>query len=109
MLKVRLMKTAGAHQRHKSDCQYIALAYFAIMILMHQQQLLRSERGAYRYHQVRIGFQLFHQGFRNIIRGGGDNNGIIRCMFRPAFMPVTQLALDIVVTQPGKFLLCGFH
>ena len=44
--------------------------------------------------------QLLNQGCRNMVRGGGDDDGVEWCIRRPALIAVAHFGLDVGIAKP---------
>jgi len=72
---------------------------------------LITARWPNRYDQFSANLQLLHQGQRQMVRRGGNNDGVIRGVFLPAVIAVTLFEFYAVVPQPlepPRRLFCQF-
>src|SRR5438128_1379978 len=91
-----------ADQRHEHDGAQILFVVFSLAPARYLEQRLTSLLAAHRNDQVATDRQLRFQGRRRLRTAGRDKDCIERRGLRPAFRPITDTQLNVVVTELAK-------
>ena len=76
-----------ANQGHETDIGDVFAAIFSVRNADDPDQFLRALIGADRDHQPAADLELLLEQLRNLRSAGGDDDGIVRSMFRPPLVP----------------------
>ena len=93
-------------ERYKADAKNLLRFDFAICYFFYEHQFLITIRQTDRYDQAGACPQLINQGLGNMRRSGGDDDAIIRRMFRPAEIAVGIANFYIVIAQFIQSFAC---
>ena len=91
-----------ANQGHETDIGDVFAEIFPGRDAGDPYQLLRALIGADRDHQPAADLELLLEQLGHLRPAGGDDDGIVRRMFRPALGAVAMQDVDVVVTEVGQ-------
>src|SRR5208337_3424710 len=90
----------AAGERDEGDRQHLPGFDFSILLLFDQHQVLGGMWCADRDHHPAPRFELFDQGGRDMVSGGGHDDPVKGGLFLPPAMAVTDADLDVHVAKP---------